>query len=342
MKVFRRLLFPLGLLYGLIVAIRNWSYLNFPNKRFKVPAKSIVIGNLSVGGTGKTPHVAYLLELLLSKEIKTQVISRGYGRKTKGFFEVTESDLSENVGDEPLLLKKRFPKAQVAVSEKRAEGIVKTIPNNPEVYLFDDAYQHLAIQAEKYILLTTFDQPYFSDLVLPSGNLREFKCGKKRADFVIVTKTPKNITLTQKEKFKNQLNIGQTPVYFSTIKYDKLKGLNSTDLEEFDQIILVSGIANPKLLVEHLSSLAPVELIQFADHHNFVLEDLNQIHKKFDIFAQNCRPIIVTTEKDFVRLKDPKFSNVLQNYPWYYQPITIEIDEEQEFKNKILAYVRAI
>ncbi|MBN9293436.1 MAG: tetraacyldisaccharide 4'-kinase [Flavobacteriia bacterium] len=343
MKQLRKLLLPLSFIYGSIVAVRNFLYTSGIRKRFIVPRKSIVVGNLSVGGTGKTPHVAYLLNLLSAEKLNIQVISRGYGRKTKGFSEVKETATALNVGDEPLLLKKRFPSANVAVSESRIHGIEQTLlKNNPQVFLFDDAFQHLKIKAEVNILLTTFSEPFFKDFVLPAGNLREFSCGKKRADFVIVTKCPENLSEKSKKEFCKKLNLKNKNIFFSRITYGPLTPFKSASKAAFDKILLVTGIADPAPLEKHLTHSGQVLSVRFADHHNFEQKDLEEIHKKFDTFAPYGNGIIVTTEKDFVRLSQPEFRERLQSYPWYYQPIDVVINEEELFKTKILNYVRTI
>ena len=343
MKQLRKLLLPFSLIYGSIVAVRNFLYTSGIKKRFAIPKKSIVVGNLSVGGTGKTPHVAYLLNLLLAEKLTVQVISRGYGRKTRGFLEVMKTSETVVVGEEPLLLKKRFPSANVAVSESRILGIEQTLSkNNPQVFLFDDAFQHLKIKAEINILLTTFSAPFFKNLVLPAGNLREFSCGKKRADLVIVTKCPENLPEEDKKEFRKKLNIKNKNIFFSRIAYGPLVPFNSASETTFDKILLVTGIADPVPLEKHLTHSGQVLSIRFADHHNFEQKDLEEIHKKFDTFVLDGNGIIVTTEKDFVRLSQPEFKEQLQDYPWYYQPIDVIIDEEELFKTKILNYVRTI
>lgn len=336
-------MYPLGILYGMVVALRNLLYQLGIKRRMHVPNKSIVVGNLSVGGTGKTPFIIYLLQLLREEQLKAHVVSRGYGRKTKGFLVVTSDMEADKVGDEPLLIKKHFPEMEMSVCENRAFAVQKIDSENPsKVYLFDDAFQHLGIRAEINILLTTFQTPFFNDCMLPAGNLREFKCGAKRADFIVVTKCPESLTYSQKELFYNHLKISRNNIFFSSISYGNLKAFSNNRREGYSHILLVTGIANPKPLVEFLSQAFHVELIQFPDHHNFTLRNIQFIHERFDIFANKEKGIIVTTEKDYVRLSNNEFMPYLNDYPWYFQPITVKLDEEVRFKNLILKYVATI
>lgn len=340
-SILRKIAFPLSLLYGGIVAIRNFLYSSNLRSRYLVPRKSIVIGNLAMGGTGKTPMTAYIIQLL--EQFDIQVISRGYGRKTKGFREVLLSSHPHEVGDEPLLLKKRYPDTSFAVCEKRKIAIENIERKNPPaIYLFDDAFQHLAIQAEKYILLTTFQQPYFNDFVVPTGYLREFSSGRKRADFVIVTKCPENLSESVKETYKQQLKFPAENIYFSTIQYDTIQSFSSTKKTDVSKALLITGIANSESLESHLSKHFELEVLSYPDHHTFTLEDIAFIHQKFGKFAPDGNGMILTTEKDFVKLSQPEFQQAIDQYPWYYQPITIQIDRKEEFENKLLKYVNTI
>lgn len=340
---FRYFLLPLSWIYGGIVFLNNLRYLLRSNQRFHVPKKSIVVGNLAVGGTGKTPMVAYLIQLLTQKTTSVQVISRGYGRKTKGFVTVNTNSLPEEVGDEPLLLKKRFPTTNFAVCEQRKKAIEKIeIRSSPDLYLFDDAFQHLAIQAEKYLLLTTFERPYFNDFPFPAGNLREFSIGRKRADWVIVTKCPPELSETTKEKYRRKLRFSPENIFFSSIQYDTLQSFSPIQRKSYKKVLIVTGIAHPQPLEVHFSEQYEIKTIRFPDHHSFTQENIATIHRNFDKFASNGDGIIVTTEKDFVKLSQNEFQKEIQSHPWYYQPITIRIDRQQEFEQKILQYVNTI
>jgi tetraacyldisaccharide 4'-kinase len=343
MKIWKFLLFPFSFIYGFVMNIRNLLFDVHFFKSYEIPGKSITIGNLSMGGTGKSPHTLYLWKLLY-EENTVSFLSRGYGRKTKGLIEVTDESNAETTGDEPLMFKKRAKNtALVVVSENRENGIKYIhFKNANSVILLDDAYQHRKVKAGFSILLTDFHQPFFSDYVVPMGNLREWRKGKDRANCIIVTKCPENVSLATKNNFLKQIKPTYQSVYFSSIKYDELISFSNEKISDFKNLLLVTGIADPTPLLHHLSKQYQVELIRFNDHHNFEIKDIESIHQKFDTFATDGKGIIVTTEKDFVRLSQPIFSDLIQQYPWYYQPITIIIDNEESFKKEIINYVRAI
>lgn len=342
MEILRVFLLPLSLIYGFITFLRNKLYDSGIFKSYKIPKKSICIGNLSTGGTGKTPHVAYLAEYFKDK-IETAILSRGYGRNTKGFILLNENHTSQQVGDEPLFYKILFKnQIHVAVCEDRATGIQalqKQFPEN-EMILLDDAFQHRKVQAGFSILLTNFNSPFSKDFVLPAGNLREWKSGRKRADCLIITKCPSNQTESQKIQFAKELKVNRDELFFSSIKYGSLKSLGNK-LDSPESVLLVTGIANPEPLKDFLSKTFNVEHLKFKDHHQFNEQDIQQIHQKFDTFTDD-KKILVTTEKDFMRLKDKLSKSDLEKYPWYFQPITVEIDEEEKFKELINSYVDTI
>jgi len=311
-------------------------------KVYTLPNKSICVGNLSTGGTGKTPHVAFLAEMLKDR-IETSILSRGYGRNTKGFILLSAKSKANEVGDEPMFYQTIFrDQVHVAVCESRKEGVEQLtdlFPSN-QLILLDDAFQHRAVQAGFNILLTDFNSLFSDDYMLPMGNLREWKLGRKRADLVVVTKCPLQLIDEQKKRIVNKLNIQEDKVYFSKIKYAEIKPI-SKEIQAPQNVLLITGIANPKPLVDHLKLSFEVQCINFKDHHQFTVHDIEEIHRKFDTFAQN-NSIIVTTEKDYMRLKDHYVNWKINEYPWYYQPITVEIDREEEFKTIIEQYVNTI
>lgn len=347
MKWYEYLLFPFSLLYGTVMAIRNWCFSKGIFSVYSIEKKSIVIGNLSVGGTGKSPHVLYLANVLKStKNVAT--LSRGYGRKTKGYRNVNTDSTAEEVGDEPLMFKKRLgDEVVVAVDEKRARTTV-VFDETPsiDVVLLDDAYQHRAVKAGFSILLTDFQKPYYKDYVLPAGRLREFRCGKKRADCLIVTKSPE--TLTSDEKYsiakKLKFNIHSDnyldKVFFSHIVYGDLYPFGK-EIQSASKVLLVTGIANPKPLENYLKRFYQVESLVFPDHHNFTRVELSEIHAKFDIFDVGST-MLVTTEKDFVRISPLLTEQEKGEYPWFYQAIDVKLDRELEFNELINNYVRTI
>ncbi len=343
MHFWRIIFFPFSFIYGLVMAIRNGFYSSGIFRSYKIPGKSIVIGNLSMGGTGKSPHTLYVWQLL-KNEFPVSFLSRGYGRTTKGLIEVTVDSTADQVGDEPLMFKKRVDDTScVVVSEDRKNGIdFLRQKEEKSVILLDDAFQHRKVQAGYSILLTDFSKPYYKDFVVPMGTLREWRKGRKRADCIIVTKCPEQLDENAKKTIIKKLRAASTPVFFSSIAYDSLISFSPTQKEMFKKVLLVTGIANPTPILAHLSTHYDVELIRFKDHHNFEAKDLALIHEKFGTFVTNGDGIIVTTEKDYVRLSQPDFQEVIKNYPWYYQPITIKLDKEEQFITEILKYVRAI
>lgn len=342
MQFLRYLLWPFSVVYGCVSYVRNLCYDFGLFKVYEIPKKSICVGNLSTGGTGKTPHVAFIANHF-QERTETSILSRGYGRDTKGFILLSNTSTANEVGDEPLFYHTFFNhKVHVAVCESRKVGIEKLnqlFPSN-QLILLDDAFQHRAVKAGMNILLTDFNALYSSDFMLPTGNLREWKTGRKRADIVIVTKCPEKLMDDEKKSIKVQLRFPVDKVYFSHIKYADLKSFGKENSSP-QQVLLVTGIANPNPLLVHLKRNFEVHHINFNDHHAFSLKDIDEIHRKFDTFANN-NSIIVTTEKDYMRLKDVASAWKINEYPWYYQPITVEIDREEEFKTIINQYVNTI
>ena len=309
----------------------------------KVNATVISVGNLSVGGTGKTPHVEFLLNAL-SDKYKTAALSRGYGRTSKGFVKVTADAGVTNVGDEALNYAQKFVgKVEVAVCEKRVEGAEQLLKNHPEleVIVLDDAYQHRYLHRDCNILLTEFNKPFFKDYVLPAGRLREFRSGKHRADIVIVTKSPESLKEAEKAQFIARLKLKSVvPTFFSSIDYGNLVNLQTKAVAPVPQeILLVTGIGNPDPLIAHLEQSSKVTHLKFNDHHDYTVKDIEKIHKIFDNFA-SAEKIIVTTEKDAVRLMNSEVKMNIQSYPWFYQAMTVRIDEETKLLKKIYSYVK--
>ena len=334
MKRFRFLLFPFALLYGFITVCRNFLFdigilkSNF----FEIPI--IAVGNLSVGGTGKTPQVEYLIRLL-SNRYKVATLSRGYKRKTKGYLLANAMKTVNDLGDEPYQYFKKFQEIQVAVAERRVEGIQELLHQKdvPEVLLLDDAFQHRYVKAGFYILLTAFDDLFTQDFLLPVGTLRECRSGAKRADVIIVTKCPDTCDKnTMAEIRKKIAPKSDQEVFFSKVTYASI--LHSTSgikpLSAFQNIkkLLVVGIANPSPFISFLKNDGDDVLI-FSDHHHFSYADVERIEAK-----ANGRPI-VTTEKDYVRL-----SSLIHSDRLFYLPIeSTFITDQSAFDAKILDYV---
>jgi tetraacyldisaccharide 4'-kinase len=266
-----------------------------------------------VGGTGKTPQIEYLIRLL-SEKYRVAVLSRGYKRLSKGFVLADDQATANSIGDEPFQFYSKFPTIQVAVDANRKKGIEKLLQlqNKPEVILLDDAFQHRKVKAGFYILLSAYDDLFCDDFILPFGNLRESALGKKRADMIIITKCPNDLSEIAQQNIKEKLQIKQ-PVYFTTIQYDDCVYGNENSMHvealKTESKLLIAGIAKPKLFFDFLKNETD-EMLVFPDHHQFSKQDCEQILAK-----ANGRKII-TTEKDFVRL-----NGLLPNAQLYYLPI---------------------
>ena len=328
MNFLRKILFPLGFIYWIVTYLRNLFYdLGFM-KSYKIPMKSIVVGNLSVGGTGKTPHIEYLIRLLREKKVAT--LSRGYGRNTKGFILADEKVDATTIGDEPFQFFSKFKNISVAVDGNRTNGIQQLEKLvNPEVVLLDDAFQHRKVTAGYYVLLTDYNHLFADDYILPFGNLREPSMGKKRANLIIVTKCPNDITDLAKEKITQKLKV-DVPVYFSHIIYDELVYNSNSQLrlEEINQSkLIIAGIANPTSFIEKTKKEGD-EFLIYSDHHEFSAQEIEKIK------AKSANKIIITTEKDYMRLQGKIDDAVL-----YYLPIKVALDKASQFDKTILDYV---
>jgi len=347
-RIFNFLLYPFALLYGLIVSLRNklydWGVLK--SVRFDFPVVSV--GNLSVGGTGKTPHVEYIITLL-KNELKVATLSRGYKRNTKGYVEAELTSTTAEIGDEAVQKKQKFRNVVVAVDESRVRGIKKLLSNHADTkaIILDDAFQHRSVKPGLNILLTDFHKLYPEDYPMPMGSLREFKKGARRADMIVVTKTPNTLSPITVRRIAGLIKPREhQSLYFSFIKYGELTtvpGLkNPIDLPNRVSTILVfAGIANMYPLVDHLGKMTEhLEKLRFSDHHNYTSNDLLKIRENFDnIFTKN--KIIVTTEKDAMRLFFPSIPDILKDLPIFYIPIEIKLhrDFRNAFNDQIINYV---
>ncbi len=343
MVLLRWILFPVALIYGVITFLRNKFYDWGLFKTLRIPKKSIVVGNLSTGGTGKTPHIDYLIQHFLSQNIKLCTLSRGYGRSSKGVIVATTNSTPSDIGDEPTQYKSRYiNRIEVVVAEKRVGGIRKIQHDFPEneLILLDDAFQHRAVKAGLNILTTPFDDLFVSDFMLPTGNLREWKSGKRRANIIVVSKTPDNTSQAELDQIKKKINTRDCPIFFSSIKYDDLISVSEKVENNIENVLLVTGIGNPSPLIEYWKKKTNVVHIGFQDHYNFTSKDITNIHEKFGSFASRNK-VIITTEKDYMRLRS--FSEVKDDsFAWHYQPITIKIDNQQAFNQIIDQYVRKV
>ena len=301
------LLAPLSLLYGIGISLRNLLYSSeiIKSTEFNLPV--IGIGNLSLGGAGKTPHVEYLIRLL-QPYIKLATLSRGYKRKTRGFLVVGRKHSALDVGDEPLQYFLKYPDVKVAVSESRSIGIPQLLQSHPDIQtiLLDDSYQHLSVQVGLNILLTEYDRPYFNDFLLPSGRLRETSGAAKRADIIVVSKCPDELSEQERSTFINRLKPkANQDVFFSKYVYGPLYNLANGQramLTDFDQVLLVTGIAHEDYLLKYIySQVNQVYTLVFEDHHLFNAHEVSQMKLKFDHISSTNKAII-TTEKDATRL----------------------------------------
>jgi len=342
MRKLRVLLIPFSWIYWITVAIRNWLFTIGLKKSIEIPKKSICVGNLSVGGTGKTPHVDLLVEHFIKQGIKTSTLSRGYGRSTKGLREVFKSDIADYTGDEPLFYKCKYDeKINVVVAEKRLEGVhfISTKYPKNQLIILDDAFQHRTVKAGLNIIITEYNHRFTKDFILPVGNLRESKYGVKRVDIIIVSKSPE-LSTSELSRIKSEFDFDPKKIFFSSITYEQLKPFNDIQKGVIKNVLLVTGIGNPTPLIQHLEKDYSVTHLKFKDHHLFTQHDIKNIHEKFDTFVSDNK-IIVTTEKDYMRLRNLKWLNG-DNDNWYYQPIKTEINERQKFNILIDNYVNEI
>lgn len=349
-RLLRKSLFPFSYVYGSVMAVRNFlfRFKILKSHSFDVPV--ICVGNLSVGGTGKTPHIEYLVDLIQQHK-KVAVLSRGYKRKTTGFRIVNKHDTGLEAGDEPLQIKQKFPSILVAVDEKRVHGIHQLLESNnpPEIILLDDAFQHRWVKPGLQILLDNFNDPIHEDIVLPAGNLREFSCGKKRADIVIVTKCD-GITHFETEIFKKEYEqTHSNALFFSHFIYENPEQVFekcSTHLDfnklKTAHVLLVTGIAKPEPFLQFIGNkCSHVKHLPFPDHHGFSESDIDNLRFQFNSIKSENK-FLLFTEKDAVRLRvHSQLEESLVNH-CFYIPIKINIlfGKDKEFKNKLLNYVQ--
>jgi tetraacyldisaccharide 4'-kinase len=335
MNLFRKTLFPFAILYGFITGIRNFLFDKGILKSYSFQLPVIVVGNLSVGGTGKTPQIEYLIRLL-SERFSLATLSRGYKRKSEGFILANANATAATLGDEPFQFFQKFPSIQVAVDADRKNGIEQLLAQDkkPEVILLDDAFQHRKVKAGFYILLTAYDDLFSEDFLLPTGNLRESRRGAQRADVIVVTKCPTTLTKEEQSSLKYSLNAySNATIFFSVIAYDtsvhsKNSSISVAEIKQSDAVLL-AGIAKPDSFFDYLANEHSV-CLTYPDHHHFTENDILHIQQ------QAGEKKIVTTEKDYVRLKDSDLKDQL-----YYLPIrTSLITDSDQFDAAILDYLK--
>ncbi|HEY5687206.1 MAG TPA: tetraacyldisaccharide 4'-kinase [Yeosuana sp.] len=332
MKFYRKLLFPFVPVYYAVTWVLNKCYDLGIKKSVSFDFPVICIGNLSVGGTGKTPMIEYLIELL-KDDYKIATLSRGYKRKSEGFQLANNKSSAESLGDEPYQFYSKYKNGiQVAVDNNRVHGInsLKSIENTPEVILLDDAFQHRQVKAGFNILLTTYDNLYVNDFLLPAGDLRESKNGARRAHFIIVTKCPLELNKDQKDALISKIKpLNHQHVFFSSINYadDVKSSKESRKLADISNFTLVTGIANANPLVEYLRNRnLKFEHLNFQDHYDFTVKDVERLSKN---------DLIITTEKDFMRLQN--FDSLKGRL--FYLPIHVTIDNSEMFNDLIKKFI---
>ena len=336
----RFLLLPFNLVYLSIVSIRNilFDWKIFKSTTYDIPI--ICVGNISVGGTGKTPHIEYLINLLSG--YKLTILSRGYGRESKEKKLVSLESNYLDVGDEPLQIKQKFPHTNVIVSKNRRKGIEEILKKHPDtdVVLMDDGFQHRWVNTGLNIILNNYSRPIYSDYLMPIGRLREPKSSIKRANIIITTKCP-NINEEERNYISTKLNIcKKQKIYFSSIRYGKCREIFSNKIIDNIKgynILLVSSIANAEELKKFLRrNQNLVTHLEFPDHHKYTNSDIENILVKFNSYNSD-KNIILTTEKDKVKLVN--FKDDLKGNHIYFLPIEINLKESEKFNNEIIKYV---
>jgi len=352
MKIFKFIfLYPVSLIYGFVVNIRNTMYdlKILKSKSFDIPV--ISIGNITVGGTGKTPTTEFIIKHLSGK-YKVAVLSRGYKRRTKGFILSNIKSTVDDIGDEPFQIKQKFPNITVAVDEKRVRGIVNLLKlnNNIDLILLDDAFQHRKVTPGFSILLLDYTQPFLEDYFLPYGRLRDSIKEKHRANTILVTKSPKNITPIEMRILATNLELKpyQT-LYFSSISYNKLFPIyssrnNSIEINDIAKnkysVVLVSGLGNYMPILSYCKEQShEVVHVKFPDHHKYIKKDITLITEKFNSISSE-KKLIITTEKDAVKIRNISCEEHIKK-SFFYCPIEIEIlnSEDNDFKKQIDNYI---
>ena len=346
LRSFRYLLFPFSLIYGGVLWLRNWIFDKNILKSASFNFPIICLGNIAVGGTGKTPMTEYLIRLLQSN-FKTATLSRGYKRKTKGFAIADATTTALEIGDEPMQFHNKFPDVTVAVGEERLVAIPQLLHDkaDTEVIILDDAFQHRMVKAGLNIVLTAYNNLYTRDLILPSGDLRDVKASMKRAHIIVVTKCKAGLTLQEKESIIKEIDpLPHQAVFFTEIVYATpyhLFNQQPAAITAATNILLICGIANPRPLKDYLEQkMHTYDMLRYPDHHIFNIDDLADIKKQFAKMSGTDK-VIITTEKDAVRMV--KFEEDLKDFPVYVLPIehAFLFNEAEKFNALVLAFIRS-
>lgn len=337
-KTLAWLLWPLTVWYGIGVWVRNLLFSTGVLKETTMPVTTIGVGNLACGGTGKTPMVEYLLRLF-GEEYRTALLSRGYRRATSGYVEHDGSNDASLLGDESTMVARKFPNVTVAVCEKRVEGVRQLLQNEepPQLIVLDDVYQHRYIKPTVNILLTEFHHPFFSDHVLPFGNLREYRKAYRRAHIIVVTKSPQKFHPMAFHNLRQKLKVqSYQRLYFSYIEYDTPTALyadgdasQTIALDTVSQVLLVTGIAHPDDLIQHVKQHCKVVSMPFEDHHQYTVADVAKIRERFNQMKSSNR-IVLVTEKDAVKLQNDELRAAFAGIPVYSIPIRMVIMDNKD------------
>ena len=337
----RKLLFPFSLIWWLIISIRNFFYDKGWLKSFEFDFPIILVGNIGTGGTGKTPHIEYLIRML-KQNYKVATLSRGYKRKLKGYALSTELSLVEDIGDEPKQFKQKFPAIEVAVSENRVNGVYYLLNDEPatQVILMDDGFQHRRIKPGLQIILTEYSNLFSDDLILPAGNLREPQSGKKRADIIIVSKCPATITESEKNNIEQKLNLRSGKhLFFTTFEFQPIKPLfddqQKKELLKGDKAVLITGIADATLLKTYLKNHCElIRSVSFRDHHYFSIQDIGRMGRE--------SKTIVSTEKDAMRLMEQIEEIHKNGLSVFIVPVSVRFlfNGEITFNHLITTYIK--
>ena len=344
-KILSILMLPWGAIYGIIGLVRRGLYKIGWLHSYRSTLPTICIGNLAVGGTGKTPMVEFLIRLFQTDR-RVATLSRGYRRKTKGYLNSDNADVevtAATFGDEPTQLHRKFPDVQVVVCEDRAEGLrrLERATIRPDIVLLDDAYQHLSVQCDINLLLTDYARPYYNDFPMPAGRLREFPSAAANTDMVVVTKCPQSLTKEEAESIRQKLKLRDTQrCFFTTLAYGEPVAATviaqNLTLTSSTPLILLTGIANPKPLYDEVRNhFADLELIEYGDHHSFTKGEMTLLCKK--VAEKGDSAVIFTTEKDLVRLQIPELKPLTDRLPIFVVPVRVEFlfGEEDRFNRMV-------
>ncbi len=340
------ILLPFSFLYGIGIGIRNFLFQTsiLKSQRFEIPI--LCVGNITIGGTGKTPHTEFIIEILRHK-FRVACLSRGYKRKTSGFIMATPESTASDIGDEALQIYKKFPDIIVACDSRRVRGVEKllALPDPPEVIILDDAFQHRYVQASKNIVLIDFNRPVTEDYLLPAGRLREGVNALKRADYLIITKCPHQMNPIDLRICYNRLKIKPyQQLFFTTIRYGDIIPLFKEQAmavpNKSCSILCLTGISQPAPYIEYLQRYSSdITTLEYPDHHHFTSKDIQQITNKFQAI-NNDRKYIFTTEKDAARLRFCTLPDDLKQHIYYIPVVPEFLKDKDLFINEIFEYVR--